>query len=234
MKKPLMFGVILVVLLLIYLISIPTMMKMKVPIEEKASRPSQKEAPLPTLAPPDLSKIVENEIKNLSPGRILFNPPTEMKLGVNEKIEVRITKKITEDLTKGIEGRGIPKIEKIKVGPVMEVSLKGNNFDIKLLSPKEEEQLVTGEGYAKWLWEVVPLKSGIQSLYLSVAVVIYVDHSEKKHYSVLKKEIKVKINPIYTTQKFIENNWKWIITTIVSSGIIGWIINKRRKSRKKK
>jgi hypothetical protein len=49
---------------------------------------------------------------------------------------------------------------------------------------------------------------------------------------VFEEQINVKVNPFYTTEKFIAINWQWILTTFIgiSGVIIGWIMKKRSKS----
>lgn len=235
MKKSLIslgiVGVLLAVLAVALLFIVPQM-KMEAPMMRLPSR--QKAIPPMVPAPQDLSQIVEDEIRNLTPGRILFNPPEEMKVGVKERVEVRIVKNFTENLSIGLRGRGVPQIEEIKVNTLMGVRLNGDNFDInKTLS--HEEQIVAGDGFTQWNWDVTPLKSGIQLLLLTVTVRIKILNygEERKDYPVFERKIKVNVNPIYTTKKFIESYWQWIITAILIP-IIGWFVNNWRKSRKKK
>lgn len=182
---------------------------------------------------PNLSKIVEDELKNLSLGKILFNIPEEMKVGIKERVEVRIARTIAQNLSEGLRGRGVPQTEKIRVGTFMKVRLMGDNFDIRTLS--DEEQLVAGEGFTEWAWDVVPLKYGIQLLLLTVTVRIKIPNycEERKDYPVFERKIRVKVNLIYSTKEFVRKNWQFIAGTIFSSGIIGWIIRKRRKSKKR-
>ena len=186
---------------------------------------------------PDLSKIVEEELSRLPLGKILFNPPEKMKVGVKERVEVRIAKTIKENFEKELKGKGIPQIEEIKVGTFMTARLKGDSFNIEPLS--DESQLVSGDGFTQWEWNVTPLKSGLYKLYLSVAVRIKIAGigEEKKDYPVFEKEINVKVNPIYSVKKFIKSYWQWIITTIIGSGIIGWgagwFVKRRKKAGKK-
>lgn len=61
-----------------------------------------KKTPETAPASQDLSQIVEDEIKKLTPGRILFNPSQEMKVGIKERLEVRIAKNFTENLSSGL------------------------------------------------------------------------------------------------------------------------------------
>lgn len=184
----------------------------------------------------ELSEIVEAELRRLTPGLVLFNPPQEMKVGIKERVEVRITKTITEDLTEGLRGSGVPHIEEIRVNTLMGVRLNGDNFDIKALS--HEEQVVVGKGFTQWDWDVVPLDSGDQLLSLVITVRIRIPNygEERKDYPVLDRQIKVKVNPAYTIKNFIKSYWKWITGTILIPLIV-WVVKVVRKlwkSRKKK
>ncbi len=189
----------------------------------------------------DFSKIVEDELKKLAAGRILFNPPQEMTVGETERVEVRLTKTSIENLsneslTEGTRGRGEPQIESVKVGTFMKVHLTRDNFDIKALS--EEEQIVLSEGFTQWEYDVTPLKDGAQKLRIDVIVRIIISNvgEQKRDYGVYEKQINVKVNPVYSTRTFMENNWQWILTTIIglSGAIIGWTMKKRGNQGKKK
>ncbi len=52
--------------------------------------------------------------------------------------------------------------------------------------------------------------------------------------SPISLKIDVKMNLIYITRKFLEDNWKWIITMIITSGAIGWLSKKRRGKESKR
>lgn len=181
--------------------------------------------------PSNLSEIVENELKKLSSGQILFNPPAEMKVGVQERVEVRIAKTITADLYKGLRGSGKPQVEIIEIGSFMKVRLTGDDFNIKPLS--HEEQIVGGNRAAQWEWDVIPLKSGIHFLTLHVTVRLKLPNGDEEliDHPVFDKQIKVHVNPIYSGKKFIISNWEKIIGFIISSGIIGWLVKKWRNKR---
>jgi len=195
-----------------------------------AATPASTSAPPDT---PDLSEIVEDELKKLSPGQILFNPPKKMRVGVREKVEVRISKNITEELSTGLKGRGEAQIENISVNTFMKVRLTGDNFDIKPLS--EEEQVVSDEGFTQWEYDVIPNKSGNQILQLIVTVRIKIPGGEEKiTYPVFERDINVKANPIYSITHFIEGYWQWIISSVIAIivAIIGLILNELRRRQK--
>lgn len=184
--------------------------------------------PFPGQAPPDLSQIVESELRKLVPGRVLFNPPQEMQVGMKERVEVRIAKTLTEDLTVGLKGRGLPREVPISVGEFMKVRLTGIHFDVRPLS--DEEQLVAGEEFTQWDWDVTPTKSGIQSLVLMVAVRIKIATygEEKRDYPVYENQIRVRVNPLYSLENFISENWKLILPSGGVLTLVGWIAKKWR------
>lgn len=167
-------------------------------------------------------KSLENCWNNLPKGKLIYNPPPEMKLGVKERIEVRITKDLTKDLTNGLKGKGIPQEEEIKVSPHMTVHLDGDEaFEIKRLFTKESRAIV-GD-YTQWDWDVTPLKSGIQKLMLFINAKIEISNYLFRwiEFPILEKEINIKINYNYKIKRFLETYWQWIIaTTIALSGAI--------------
>ena len=157
-----------------------------------------------------------------------------MKVGVKERVEVRITQNITENLTVGLKGQGKPQIEQIKVGTFVRVRLIGANFDIVPLN--SEEQIVGPDEFTQWSWDVTPLKSGLQDLHLTVSVRILIQDlpEQKKDLPVMDKWISVEVNPTYTFKRFIENYGRWIVTTIISviaiiPIILVWLFGRRRK-----
>src|SRR5262245_9313741 len=54
---------------------------------------------LPSITPaPSLAQAVQAELARLAKGRILYNPPAQMTQGKEERIEVRVTQSISENL----------------------------------------------------------------------------------------------------------------------------------------
>ena len=78
-----------------------------------------------------LDLAVQHAITQLSPGEVVYNPPLRMKLGVEEPITVRVGRGTLEsDLKQDLIGRGLPQIEKIKVGTFMRAELSGPDFRV--------------------------------------------------------------------------------------------------------
>jgi hypothetical protein len=187
--------------------------------------------PTPT---PSVHELIDDAFKKLSSGQILFNPPEKMKVGIEERVEVRLTKDITENLTEELKGPGAPQIESIKVGTCMMVKLTGDSFDINALS--SEEQVVKPVGFTEWSWDVTPLKSGRQELHLTVIVRILIpgQDEQKIDWLVKDKQINIEVNPSYTFKRFIECHWQWIVGTIISAiAVIPIILKLSGRTRKR-
>jgi hypothetical protein len=151
------------------------------------------------IAEDKLELSVDDELKDifesLPIGKVVFNPPYEMRVGITEHVEARITKSVTEELTKGLKGKGEPLFEYIKVSPIMIVDLKGDNFNIKPLFSNNE--LVIKSDYTQWEWDVTPERNGMQKLILCIEAVIERNNrpDRRTNINVLEKEIAVKVNP---------------------------------------
>lgn len=162
----------------------------------------------------NLHDELQKEIDQLKIGKIIFNPPNNMKVGVKERIEVRVTQDIEVELNKALRGRGIPQIEKIRVYEVMKLKLSGGDFNIVSLS--EEEQIVSKKGKTEWVWDVKPEKKGKQVLQLIATLQIKIESSQNHiSHPVFEREIIVEVNPIYSTKLFLVENWKWVVTALV-------------------
>ena len=162
----------------------------------------------------DWNEIIRDELAKLPLGQILFNPPQEMKVGKAERIEVRITQDLYAELKKGLKGRGHAEINIAKVGGFMKANLTGEHFIINKLN--EEEQLVTGDEYTQWAWDVLPLKSGNRTIHLQISVKIILPTTVgRKDHPVIDNEVFVSVNPVFTTSQFVSRNWKWMVTALI-------------------
>jgi len=150
----------------------------------------------------------------------------------SERVEVRISGDAKQDITEGLEGRGVPIETAAKISPVMKVTLtpdEGGVFDVKPLS--EDEQLVSGDGFSQWVWSVTPLKSGKHNLYLTVNAVVNVPGlgPQKREIPVLTQAVQVRADMAYSAGQFWHSNWQWFSTTLlIPVGL--WLWKKRSKT----
>ncbi|RCV63631.1 hypothetical protein C5S53_12890 [Methanophagales archaeon] len=182
--------------------------------EKPASEEACKIAPtaVPTVAPTaPIQESIDEILENLPTGKVLFNPPHEMKVGETELVEVRITQNLTEDLTKGLEGRGEPQTNETKVSTYMKVRLTGRNFDI---DPKSgAPQIIESDKYTHWEFHVTPLKSGIQTLKLTYFVILLVQGTDRqKEYEAGDWEVNVNVNHVW----WLTSNWRFLVSTLIA------------------
>jgi hypothetical protein len=171
-------------------------------------------------------------VKQLPLGQVEYNPPTEMIEQSMERVEVKISQSLTEDLTEGLKGRGIPEVEKILVSSTMKATLSGKDFEISALS--EPVQSVFSTGSTLWEWNVLPLKPGEKFLYVSVAVIFDTKYGEKaKSYPAMDRKIAVKVNPIIHPFDWIQFFKNVAVVLGIIATLIG-IVTALKKARKKK
>jgi hypothetical protein len=169
-----------------------------------------------------ISHVVRDTVH---PGLLAFNPPSEMSQGRSERIEVGVarTPELRDALTSGFRGRGLPEVVHVDAAPLMGVELRGSSFAIEALSPVE--QLVVP--LARWEFDVTPVRSGSQTLTLCVTIRIdspFVGGG-RIAVPVLERDIRIKVDVVYGTRRFVASNWQWLVGTAVGlgGGIAAWI-----------
>jgi hypothetical protein len=78
------------------------------------------------------SALKKTMARAIAPGRLMWNPPETMQFGKPTRVEVRvaISTDLDKELTEGLRGPGIPRLEDLGVSPFMGVHLRGDGFDI--------------------------------------------------------------------------------------------------------
>jgi hypothetical protein len=166
-----------------------------------------------SLAGPQDSIFIENYVKSLETGGLIYNPSTEMTINISESINATIIK-------------GNASGEPIKVAPSMEVNLKGSAFGI--VPTTESRQFIAGDCPTIWKWDVTPRKIGNQTLDLLAYVIIKMqDGHEEKRALVKSKTIHIQVNPLEKTgmvdfiPSLFDGPWAKVIAAL--AGVIGFL-----------
>ena len=181
---------------------------------------------------PVTPKVLGDVLAGLPMGRVLFACPPTMRVHAPERVEVRISGDPKEDITRGLQERGVPVEAGAKIAPLMNVTLTPDEdgvFDVKALSAAEQ---LTGGTFSQWVWSVTPLKSGTHNLYLTVNVVVDVPGlgPQKREIPVLTQTVQVRANMPYSTGEFWRKNWQWFMSTLlIPLGL--WLWKKRSKAK---
>lgn len=161
-------------------------------------------------------------------GLLVFTPPTEMRQGHGDRVEVGIARSpdLKEVLLDGLRGRGQPLFEEIRTSSVMRVELKGEAFDVTAHSAPE--QVVAPS--TRWEFDVVPRRAGPHTLTLCVCLFVAVAGLTETGEGlisepVLERSVRVRVSVGYNTRRFVTANWQWLIATAVglAGGISAWI-----------
>jgi len=181
----------------------------------------------------DIGDLVTQELSKLEQGRLAFNPPSEMTVGKTERVTVRIAKEAGADnIGANMAGSGEATVEPIKVGTFMKARLQGKGFDVLPLN--NEEQVVAGDTFTEWQWDVTPREAGPHKLSLLVTVRINVPEmgEQQRDFPVKDATINVKVTPAGAAQRFMQDNWTWLLLLVVAfSGVaVFFAIRSRRRA----
>jgi tetratricopeptide (TPR) repeat protein len=170
-------------------------------------------------------EIVEQELKRLDAGQILFNPSEEMQVGVRQIVEARVAKSAMEGLTAGLKDAGLARTEDRNFGMFMRVRLTCPNFDINPLT--QEEQPAAHDEVRAWTWDVMPRKAGSQtlSMLVSARINLPIIGEGTKDYLVFHRSIRVRANPFYTARNFVEGHWRWLASGLLILAIAGGLVH---------
>ncbi|MFA4828933.1 MAG: hypothetical protein WC855_06030 [Thermodesulfovibrionales bacterium] len=185
--------------------------------------------------PKSIGIAINDFINSLYVGKVEYRVEEKMVEGESTKVEAWIAKRFTEDIATTLRQRGFSSAN-IKVGTSMGMSLNGSAF--KIDPPNDIEKSIGDQDIGKWQWDVVPLRGGQQKLTLTACVLIKMENIENIPpicEEVFSKEFDIEVNRAYKVKIFVIHNWEKIIGFIISSGVIGYLFNKKkRKMRKKK
>jgi len=103
----------------------------------RVSAEARVEGDASTIAVPGVDDL---SVAGVTQGSLAFNPPPRMRQGRAVRIEVGIarTADLTDMMVAELQGQGVPVIEHIRTARLMEVTLRGEHFDIASLSPAEQ------------------------------------------------------------------------------------------------
>ncbi|HXT42972.1 MAG TPA: hypothetical protein VN748_02510 [Pseudonocardiaceae bacterium] len=153
---------------------------------------------------------------------IVYNPPERMRVDDTSRVEVRISRELSDNLSKGLEGEGTPRIEALKVGTVMRARLEGRAFNITPIG-SEVQHLPTTD-YREWRWDVTATGSGNQLLSLTISVLYEDEMIEEK---VFERHIDVAVNP-FSIWTWLISNWVAVVASLGVAGTLYEIYRRRR------
>jgi CRP-like cAMP-binding protein len=165
-------------------------------------------------SPPPGPVVVTNSV----PGSILWNPPDRMRVGHRERVEVRVAdaEMALEALGDGLRGRGVPQLDKLEVAPLMRVALTADPADFFIQALSTQDQLVRLAVVARWDFDVLPLRGGLQRLRLLASMRVKVEGKDEiVDLPSYEAEVRVIVAPMRAVGQFCARNWQWIAGTVI-------------------
>jgi len=182
-------------------------------------------------------EVLYNNIKDRSStGLIAYSVPSEMSVGKEYIVKIRISKDNNRTVLI-IGDRKIPisddssnvSIEEITISPIMSANLISQKGNFEITSLSTELQNIQDQGYTEWSWAITPLKGGNNNLKLNIKIRVKEDgENYYKDITIFERKIKVKSNITYNISETIYNNWQWLIVIIIIP-LIKWLISFYRK-----
>ncbi|HVY54544.1 MAG TPA: OmpA family protein [Thermodesulfobacteriota bacterium] len=202
---------------------------------EMPSEPAPSGKPAP---PRGLEAAIRRSMKNVAPGRVVFDVPQVMNMGETYDVEVDLSYSFLKGLSESLHGMSGEGFDNVKIGQNVGLSLNGRGFDIRPVTdgggaeevfPAEDTgitKLVTENSNPRWVWKVKPVASGYRSLKLSIEIIAEdAEYNETvNNYPLFQKVVEVKPNFIYMLSR---SYWIMVIFIIVVVAVVGWILIKK-------
>jgi hypothetical protein len=162
------------------------------------------------------------------PGLLLWNMPSQMRVGVRDRVEIRIAgTSIESKLRDGLKWRGMPKVENIEISSLMRVLLVAFDDDFKIKSLNNPDQYLRVGEVGRWDFDVFPLRAGQRALRVLVSIRFRIEGKEElADIPAFERDVRVLVAPLYTLRTFCAKNWQWIAVTIVIPTIV-WLASRR-------
>lgn len=152
------------------------------------------------------------------------------KANIDESIKAQLLiniKKEVEALTQELTKKGSITSKEIKVSRIVKATLIAPDFTV--INITEEEQILLDDVSTEWLWSLVPKTSGAHDISLNVSAVIKYDGRESKHHiKTFEKTITINITPEQVIDDWFNENWKWVISTLIIP-LFGFVFKEKIK-----
>jgi hypothetical protein len=173
---------------------------------------------------------LEEAVSHLKVGGLAYSFPEKMKTGQREDVVAsigsdKVSMVVLRNQLPTEEGQEV-RTEQTPITSKMKLTLTSADFEITPQS--SDEQIVAGTTPTTWRWTIAPKHSG--KLHLHLAAVIELEDL-KRDFTTVDRDIAVQIDPMDTAEKFVENNWQWMLSGTGGVAVVGagWKLFKRKK-----
>lgn len=139
------------------------------------------------------TRATKGILDELSNGTVAFNAPEKIKYKETFSLHMVLSpKEDDKNIREAIKEKGRIFLENVKYSKFVEARLEGKGFDITPIT--ELRQPISKKLNTEWRWEVEPLKTGKQNLYLNLYAVVKIDgETHERLIQTLKKELVIEV-----------------------------------------
>jgi hypothetical protein len=142
-----------------------------------AAPPTVPDATIPAQSPPLLSAAFDQQLARLEKANIAYDTPDNLQLGEPRIIKLLLsTQRSIPEIQATFETPEQTEGAEIEVSSRMRARLTGGGFIIQPLT--EADRYISGVTETKWLWEISPIRTGIQTMRLTLEALIRVGDTE--------------------------------------------------------
>ena len=167
--------------------------------------------------------------RHLGPGRVAFNPPSNMKLGERVNFSVRIVRNSALDNSL-LEGLDRPSDTlQLSMQTSYRMKVVCTSTDGLAVHPLSEEiQVVASQRFTEWHFSVDAHRHGKEMVWVSASALLGDLNdgiSSVISLPVLHQAVDVAVSPLERSAAFARDNWKWVVGTAIgiSSAVVAWI-----------
>ena len=204
----------------------------KTPAVQPPGRGVVEPAPAPPPPPPgppspgELIDRIDSFLAQLPEGSIAFNAPQTMLAGETVEMRLALSPQLSvEALGQRLEGLpGAVQGATVRVAPVMEAVLTGQNFAVAAITPAR--QAVARNEVTEWRWQVTATTAGEHRLHLVLNVQV---DGTSRTLRTFDRTILVDVTLGRQISAFATDNWQWLWTTALVP-LAGWAWRRRQTS----
>lgn len=192
-----------------------------------------------TSTPPDSPDAevarIDAYLNSLKSAAYTFNPPSPIQVAKPVTVHFWLDPQARpEDLAAELKAQVPEDAARVEAGttrwsPQMEATLRGDEFDIKAITP--ERQPVSAAARTVWEWSVNPKQPGkAQRLYLTLNVVLPEALGGPRTQKTFEKRIDVEVTPLWLFDTYFEKYGTWALGGLGSllAAVFGWWWKNRR------
>lgn len=180
---------------------------------------------------PNSGAVADSMLLQLSLASIAFSIPESTNVDNSFVVQLLIDlTKNEEHLVSMLEEKGKKFSAGVPVSKIVMVELKSDGFVVEKISPIK--QPLSSTEPTEWLWNLKPKVTGMHTVFLAITAIVTVDgEKETRLLETFQKEVIVEVAALQLTERWLEDNWQWVWSSLLVPVAV-WSVSTIRKKRR--